>query len=149
VVVGSILGALCGFFGSAPAMMIPGGGQSHGDMLLPFWTALLGAVLGALLGPKVIGAGLRAVERRRVDRLNGDASPTLVPALLYLCGSVVGACASFASLYYAASAPPWPDPRAPVSNVGPVMGRGAALVLGVVLAVASAISLFRAVRSVK
>jgi len=149
VVVGAVLGAICGFFGSAPAMMMPAGGRAHGDMVWPLLAALVGAVLGALLGPKVISAGLRVVERRRIDRLNGEASPTLVPALLYLGGVFVAACASFTSLYAAVSEPVPPDPRGPISNGDPVLAPGVALVLTVVFGVVSGVCLFRALRSAR
>jgi hypothetical protein len=150
VIVGGIVGALCGLLGSGPAMVVVGGGHSHDDMYVPFEGALVGAVLGALLGPKVIGAGLRVLERRRVDRLNGVASPSLVPALAYFAGFVVAGFGSFASLYYSTCiAELTPGQGGPVSNTDPTVRAGASLVLAVVLCVGAAISLFRAVRSVR
>jgi hypothetical protein len=129
-------------------MVVVGGGRSHNDMFVLCEAALGGAVLGALLGPKVIGAGLRAWERRRVDRLNGEASPSLVPALGYLAGSVVAGFGSFASFYYSTCiAELTPDRGGPVSNVDPAVRAGASLALALVLCVGAAVLLIRGVRS--
>ena len=148
VIVGGIVGAVVGLFGSGPAMYVAGGGHSHNDLFVPLEAAIVGLLLGAVLGPKVIGAGLRALERRRVDRLNGDTSPSLVPALCYFAGFVIAGFASFASLYYSTSIavlPPYMG--GPVSNIDPVVRERAALLLAVVLGVGAAMCLFRAVRS--
>lgn len=46
-------------------------------------------MLGAVLGPKVLGSLLRARERRRIDRLNAVVSARLRPSLAYFCGFFV------------------------------------------------------------
>jgi hypothetical protein len=75
VIAGGILGALWGLFGLVPAMPAVGGGHSHNDMFIAWEVVLCGAILGALLGPKVLGAMLRAFQRRRVEERRGLAEP--------------------------------------------------------------------------
>jgi hypothetical protein len=150
VLVGGILGALWAYFGLLPAMPVVGGGHSHNDLFIAAEVIILGSLLGAVLGPKVLGAMLRARERRRVDRLNGAVSPSLRPAVAYFCGFLVGAFASFASFYYSTCiAKLKPELGGPVSNVDPAFRAGATLVLAIVFAIASGILLFRGVRSLR
>ena len=149
-IAGGILGALWGLFGLVPAMPAVGGGHSHNDMFIAWEVVLCGAILGALLGPKVLGAMLRAFQRRRVDRLNGVVSPSLRPALAYLLGIPVAAFASFASYYYSTCiATLAPEHGGPVSSVDPTLRANATLVLAIVLGIAFGVSLFRGIRSLR
>ncbi len=148
VVVGGILGALCGAFGSVPAMLLVGGGHSHNDMFLPPMAGIVGLVVGAFLGPRVIGTLLAIREGRRADRANGFESPSLLPFASLLFGAFVACFAAFAAFYYSTSIAELPaDAGGPVWNPHPVWRARATLFLAITLVAGSGLLLSRALKA--
>jgi hypothetical protein len=43
-------------------MLLVGGGHSHNDMFVPVMAGVVGLVVGAFLGPRLIGTALVALE---------------------------------------------------------------------------------------
>src|SRR6516165_10315903 len=90
VPLGGLLGLVVGWFGTLAAMALGGGGRSHNDIFVVMEGAVLGALLGGAVGPKVILAVRREWEHRRTDRLN--AVPYRLPVVELLCAAGAAAC---------------------------------------------------------
>jgi hypothetical protein len=118
-------------------MLLVGGGHSHNDMFVPVMAGVVGLVVGAFLGPRLIGTALVALEHRRLR------------FALLLLGSFVACFAAFATFYYATCIAELPaDAGGPVSNHHPVWRARATLLLAIALVVGSGLLLFRALKSV-
>jgi hypothetical protein len=150
LIAGSVLGAVCGFLGSGPAMLLAGGGHSHNDMFIVMEAGMGGAILGAALGPSFLGSLSGARERRRVSRLNGLAVGSLLAPVSWSLGALVAAFATFTTFYYALAIAELPPERGgPSSNPDPVGRARLALLLGTLLAITTGVLFVRAVRSLR
>jgi hypothetical protein len=150
VIIGGVLGTLLALFGTVPAMMLAGGGQSHNDMFILMQSMFGGACLGAVAGPSLIRAFLGARERRRVDRAKGATPASFFQPIAALVAAFAAAFGAFSALYhslYIASLSP--DRGGPRAKFDPALRTTLALLLGLALAIAAPILYVRAVRSLR